>query len=89
MNQINFSHITLLKFNRLEKFCLSFEKFHFEIFSAKLRSGRDTFYEKCAPGRTQLNGIDFRSRFLKTEAKFFETVKFEKSVMAEVYLVQI
>ena len=48
-----------------------------------------TFPKKSAPGRTQLNGIDFRSRFLKTETKFFETVKFEKSVIAEVYLVQI
>ena len=48
-----------------------------------------TFPKKNAPDRTQLNGIDFRSRFLKTETKIFETVKFEESVMAEVYLVQI
>ena len=31
LNQVNFSHNTFLKFNRFEKFCLSFEKSRSEI----------------------------------------------------------
>jgi hypothetical protein len=45
---MNFSQMPLLKFNRFEKFCLSFEKSRSEIFSAKLSSGGGTFFEKSA-----------------------------------------
>ena len=83
LNQMNFSQITLLKFNRFENFCLSFEKSRSEIFSAKLSSGGGTFFEKSA------KFFDPRKNIFQNNREIIKTSKIESMELVGVPRYQV